>query len=753
MRLPDRLPVLAALLVGIAGYVGWRHSRSPGIPAPGSTDRREQAARAFLGTEAREAELDRTHWAPELHAERFEDALVAFWDSLNASGHAWDTFAAQVPDTLVFPAETAAPPDGFADLGAPQRGRRLDAAGIRSWIATLRDAGWQARRSRWELRAHDAGANRSLVRFEILATNPAATERAQIRGEARVTWSGPDSPRPRSVAIERLEAWGLAGPTRFSVEATLDLPMPPHTGFADPLLAIGRGDGTAEVIAVGADLRYHRDGAGRWSSRPLADLPPERLWAAAVADWDDDGQDDLILAGHDGVRVLRGPEFDGPGQPVWTAPRGLLHPQVIAVGDYDGDGRPDLWVGQYKLPYQGGQFPTPYHDANDGFPSYLLHREGPSVLRDATEESGLGARRRRVYAGSFVDIDGDGDLDLLTTSDFAGLDVFENDGHGHFRERTAGLGDARMAFGMAHVSGDFDGDGLTDVFMAGMGSTVAARLESLGLGEPGDADGRRWRAAMTSGNRVFAGTREGLRAAGWARGLADAGWAWAVTPLDLDNDGKLDFHVCNGHETRAGTRDYERQFWRHDLHVGRSTNDPAADLYFRAAAGRRAADRASYGGWQHGACFRRDATGDFRDVGWLLGTSVFADTRNAVAVDFDGDGRMDLALTAIEEWPVRRQSLVILRNTGGTAGHWIGFRFDGCSGLNATVRITAAGASQQRRPTAGESFRSQASGAVHFGIGGATAVESAGIAWPDGSRQDLGRPAVDRWTTIRRAGR
>ncbi len=755
MNRTRRRALLFILLAGVAAVAWWRHGHptSP-VASPRPVDAAETAARRFLELEARETEFDHTVWAPELEAERFEDALNRFWDDLHQSDHNWDVFAAFRPTELTLPTTAAAVPKDFFNPAADLPGKSFDAPGLVAWLTSCRDSGWQVRHSRWELRRHDVSSRRSSVHFEILAENSGTQTRSQFRGEASVVWTDGTNPRPLTVSVQRLEAFAHTGATDFVTEAELVLPVPPHTPFTDPLLAVTDAhSGATDLFLVGAALRFHRE-AGRWVGHPLTGLPTERLWAAAVADWDGNGHEDLVLAGGDGIRVLRGPDWVGPGEVVWVAPQRLKHPQTLSVGDYDGDGRPDIWLGQYKLPYQGGQFPTPYHDANDGFPSHLLHREGPSTLRDVTEEAGLGLHRhRRVYSGSFTDLRGDGHLDLVTASDFAGLDVYENDGHGHFRDRTSGLGNARHAFGMAHVTGDLDGDGRPDVFMAGMGSLVAGRLDALGLGRPDFPDPDRWRGPMTVGNRVFAGTSAGLVPAPWGTDLTDAGWAWAVTPLDLDNDGHVDFHLCNGHETRASVQDYERQFWRHDLYVGGSTNDPAVDVYFHNAAGRRAADRASYGGWYHGACFRHDRDGGYHEVGWLLGTAIPADTRNAVAADFDGDGRLDLAVTTYEEYPKRRQRLIILLNRQPVPNHWVGFRFDGCSGLNARMRITAGGMTQERCLRSGESYRSQAAGAVHFGLGTATTLEHAEIRWPDGTIQDLGKPAIDHWGAVRRTAR
>ena len=178
----------------------------------------------------------------------------------------------------------------------------------------------------------------------------------------------------------------------------------------------------------------------------------------------------------------------------------------------DGDGDLDVWLAQYKPPYVSGQMPTPYYDANDGYPAYLLLNDGAGGFSPATEAAGLAEKRfRRTYASSFVDLDGDDDLDLLVVSDFAGVDLYHNDGSGHFVDANETLRANRHLFGMSAAFGDYDLDGRLDFFVAGMASTTAQRLEALGLGRGDRPEMQEMRMSMAFGNRMFLAEDGGWR--------------------------------------------------------------------------------------------------------------------------------------------------------------------------------------------------------------------------------------------------
>src|SRR2546427_8651179 len=109
---------------------------------------------------------------------------------------------------------------------------------------------------------------------------------------------------------------------------------------------------------------------------------------------------------------------------------------VLTCGDIDHDGDLDLFLGQYRVPTLGQALKPFYYDANDGYPAHLLLNDGHGNFTDATNGGFEAKRWRRTYSASFVDLNEDGDLDLLVVSDFAGMDLYRNNGHGQFTDVT-----------------------------------------------------------------------------------------------------------------------------------------------------------------------------------------------------------------------------------------------------------------------------------------------------------------------------
>src|SRR5262249_8016113 len=146
------------------------------------------------------------------------------------------------------------------------------------------------------------------------------------------------------------------------------------------------------------------------------------------------------------------------------------------------DGDLDLFLGQYRVPTLGQILKPSFYDANDGHPAYLLLNDGRGNFTDATPNAGLEKKRgRRIFSASFADLNDDGQLDLVVASDFAGADLYMNDGEGHFTDMTSNWIAEPHAFGMAHALSDFNADGRLDLLMIGMTSPTVNRLDHLGL--------------------------------------------------------------------------------------------------------------------------------------------------------------------------------------------------------------------------------------------------------------------------------
>src|SRR5262249_7410211 len=151
-----------------------------------------------------------------------------------------------------------------------------------------------------------------------------------------------------------------------------------------------------------------------------------------------------------------------------------------------------------------------------------------------------------------------GFLDLAVVSDFAGLDLYQNDGHGHFKDVTKDWVDEPHAFGMGSAYADFNADGLLDLLMIGMTAPTADRLEHLALSRSADVEGAGMREKMTQGNRLYLARRQGgFEQPGVSASIARSGWSWGGSAFDWDNDGFPDVYIANGHESKQSVRDYE----------------------------------------------------------------------------------------------------------------------------------------------------------------------------------------------------
>ncbi|MCP4193460.1 MAG: CRTAC1 family protein [Planctomycetaceae bacterium] len=724
------------------------------------------------GLASKRHQLDETVWNKEVVAQQYEMALVHLWDALLDQSRLPDGDELLVLQHLPFDTitlghagETQKLDHGISISALNANASRILPADWKLLVGKARDEDYRLIQSEWHHATFDIdkdGKARSTISMALYATNAKKQERCVIRGNLVVNWQ----PRPdkQSVPIaSSIDATGLqrlsrTGPGGFSKIHTVDHARPDTRSGVQPVIAHDlNGDGLSEILLVGSNELLTNKGNGSFQRERLCIHREQIFEAGVVAEMTGDGVPDLLVPGARGDLLL----YEGQkNRSFTTAPIGkarqggpLIQPQAMTVGDVDLDGDLDLWIGQYKIAYIGGQMPTPYYDANDGFPAFLLLNDGQGRFSPATEESGLGGKRfRRSYGGSLIDLDTDGDLDLLVVSDFAGVDYYENDGRGYFRDVTDDTFDERHLFGMSVSFADFDLDGQTDIFVTGMASTTARRLEHMKLGRRDRPEIHLMRSRMGYGNRMYLANGNRFTEPSFRDQVARTGWSWGSTAFDFDNDADPDIYVANGHSSGKSTKDHCTHFWCHDIYEGDSNPNEATQELFQDVLSGYFDRSESWDGYQKNALLMNRNGQAFENIAFLLGLGHEFDGRAAISDDIDGDGRVDL-LVVEDKWN-NGQRLHIYRNELDTENHWIGIHLSdevaGHSTIGCRVTLFCDDYSTSDVIVAGDSIHAQHAPTSHFGLGERNKVKAIEVTWLDGHQERIENPAIDQYHRINR---
>lgn len=744
------------------------------------TTEASEMAQIRIDAELKERErLDQENWKGEVLAQDFERTFVHLWDRLRAEKHSWSVW-----EEFPFDSITWGKPGGAAihdwDIQS------------RAWSApdqSLKFSQWKGLLGRWaqvyvleESEWHQeefdpsSEGHRSLFKFTLHARAKDKPERLILRGALRVYWGDRKDAggfwQPVKLVVESLKEWRRQGVMPFETAGLLRVRRdnPQFTraripGGVDPAPLLIRdlnGDHLPEIIPTGVNLIYWNRGGFRFEPEPLlsggrGQFPD----AAAIVDFTGDGRPDLLTFGPNEKPMV----FPGKPNGTFAEPpivslgdvtrTQLSDPSAVAVGDVDGDGDLDAFVPQYLNPYAAGRAPTPYYDALDGLPAYLLINDGKGKFTDGTTHAGLASKRlRRTYSASLVDLDGDHDLDLAVVSDFSGLDLYLNDGKGRFKDITDTLGTAHYSFGMSHTLADFNADGKMDLYMVGMGSTTARRLEHLGLGRKGFETVQEARMKMGYGNRLLLGDGiGGFRQAPYNDSLARTGWAWGCTPWDFDNDGDRDLYIANGHISGSSAKDYCTKFWRHDIYTPKiDTQSVIMAGVFKECQSELGVSE-SWNGFEHNVLYLNEGNGNYLSISHLMGLSIEADCRSVVSADLDLDGRADLLVVEKEAGNDRQRDgqIRLVRNLTPSENNWIGLHLEAkanCPIWGARVRVHQNGGAMQELPVVtGDSWKAQHGTSIHFGLGKTEAARLE-VIWPNGKVSRIEQPAVNKYHTL-----
>jgi hypothetical protein len=714
--------------------------------------------------------LDDTVWAMEQKAQEYEATLVHLWDSLleidrTKKGDKFGIFANLPLKSILLGTVTGTTEieNGIQAISlGPGDGKPLDSKGWIEWLQQKKQQELRLIQSEWHHQKFEIGEDGS-ARSEVSLVLHVAHNRLPVRfvveGVAKVTWSAERDnggrPQPATIDASELKILRRKGQPAFKKWFTFDpTEQSGNTTGIHPLLLYDlNGDGLSEIIAAGCNAVFSTDRKGGFVGNVFLKHWQRAHETGVIADLDGDAIPDFATPSMNGDMLMYSGAAGGsfPHKPKGGTKSGgpLKQPTALTAGDIDHDGDVDLWVGQYRVSYFMGMMPSPYYDANDGFPAYLLLNMGGGKFAPRTPEAGLEKKRnRRTYTGSFIDLDDDHDLDLLVVSDFAGIDAYENNGKGVFKDITSSMVDERHLFGMSATFADYNLDGQLDFYVAGMGSTTARRLEAMKAGPKDAKDVQEMRMKMAYGNRMYLRSgKQRYEQPAFKDQVARTGWTWGTTSLDFDNDGDKDIFVTNGHSSGASTKDHCTHFWCHDIYNPETKPNRALHDVFQLVHQGYFDKSESWDGYQKSHLLMNIGGTGFRNIAFLMGVADQFDGRAALSDDLDGDGRMDL-LVVEDRWS-KGQVLHVYRNTMETDNAWIGVRVaeseEYGSPLGAKVTVTTNKGRLVGAVVAGETLHGQHAPMAHFGLGQDQTVQFIEVRWPNGKLAKLKSPKANRY--------
>jgi hypothetical protein len=431
--------------------------------------------------------------------------------------------------------------------------------------------------------------------------------------------------------------------------------------------------------------------------------------------------------------------------------------QGVAVGDYDNDGYPDLYVTGYGR-------------------AILYHNNGNGTFTDVTAKAGVADEGGWSTSAGWFDYDKDGWLDLVVTNyiewspknnlwcgerrpgyrsychpgNYKGqrIKLYHNNHDGTFTDVSDASGVGKPeAKGMGVVLADFNNDGWTDIAIANDSWPNFLFINK--------HNGTFEDVSLVSG---LAASEDGRYEAGMGIDAADIdgdGWMDVyITHLDFELN-RLYWNSQDGtftdetYRSRIGNRavllsgvaakflDYDNDGWNDILQLNGAMLDNVA-LYHGEVSYKEPL-----------LMYRNLGKGEFDKVSDSLGSDFMRPIvgRGLATADYDNDGDIDIVTNNRGDFPS------LLRNDGGNANNWLTVQLVGTKsnrdGIGASLKLTSEGVVQVEQAKGGMSYMSASDPRIHFGLGKRTKIASLEITWPSGQIDRLTNVAINQIITVK----
>ncbi len=476
-------------------------------------------------------------------------------------------------------------------------------------------------------------------------------------------------------------------------------------GWAD-ILFINSKDWTPKGRRSTAKLYRNNHNGGFTDATAGSGLDVELYGiGVAVGDYDNDGRDDVYITALEGDRLFHN-EGNGKFRDI-TATSGIKNANFgtsAAWVDYDHDGKLDLFVANYVAWSQKGDlwcsldgatksYCTP--ESYKGQSSKLFHNLGGGKFEDVTQRAGLGDATSKSLGITVLDYNNDGWPDLFVSNDTQPNKLYRNNKNGTFTDEAVAAG---VAFGedgvargaMGTDSGDYDHSGRPHLLVGNFSNQM------LGL-------------YHNEGNALF--VDEAPRSTLGRSSLLSL--TFGLFFFDYDLDGWPDIFCANGHI---------------DEEIGRVQ----PKIQYK----------------QSPLLFHNQGKGKFEDVTRQQSTEFQRPVvaRGAAYADFDHDGDLDIVVTT------NNGPAYLFRNEGGNANHWLHLKLEGTksnrSAIGAKVTVETSAGRQSQTVHSGSSYSSQSELALTFGLGKDAKTGAIDIEWPSGVKQHLSNVNANQYLTI-----